>query len=219
MVILITFKLAEIYQLNAQMMVTLAAGIFILPFFLFSATAGQMADKYEKSKLIRHIKMAEIILMALGGTAFALESPWLLMAVLFGMGTQSAFFGPLKYSILPDHLREHELVGGNALIETGTFLAILLGTILGGLLILADGGVWMVTGLVLAMAGTGWWASLYIPSAGPAAPALRINPNFLLESWRMVTHAFDGREVRLAILGISWFWLLGATFLSQFPVY
>ncbi len=217
MVILIIYVLAARSDMNGQVMVTLAAGIFILPFFLFSATAGQLADRYDRARLIRWIKVAEILIMLAGGFAFQLANVTLLMAVLFLMGTQSTFFGPLKYGILPDHLAEEELIGGNALIEAGTFLAILAGTIVGGLMILERHGPATVSVLVLAVAGVGWGASLFIPSTVPASPDLRVSYNAVRETWHIIREAAATRVVWRCILGISWFWLVGATFLSQFP--
>ena len=219
LVVLITYEVALGAGGDAQIMVTAAAGLFILPFFLFSATAGQLADKLEKSRLIRIIKLVEILLMILAVVGFATGSVALLMGVLFCMGTQSTFFGPLKYGILPDHLKAEELIGGNALIEAGTFLAILFGTILSGLLVLSDGGRVTIMALVIVVAIGGYVASRFIPSAGPAAPELNINPNILGETLAILRHAASRREIILSILGISWFWLVGATFLSQFPTY
>ncbi len=217
MVILIIYRAAEVS--SGQLTVTLAAGLFILPFFLFSATAGQLADKFEKSALIRKIKIAEILIMALAVGAFFFQSTSALLLVLFLMGTQSAFFGPLKYSILPDHLEEHELIGGNGLVEAGTFLAILLGTIAGGLLILTSLGIVLVSTALMVLAVAGWAASLAIPKAGPASPDLKLNRNFMAETGAIIRYAAQQRKVFLAILGISWFWLLGATFLAQFPAF
>ncbi len=219
LLILITYGTAQKAGLDARIMVPLAAGIFILPFFLFSATAGQLADKLEKAGLIRIIKFCEILLMALAAVGFFINSVPVLLTVLFFMGAQSAFFGPLKYGILPDHLDDSELLGGNAFIEAGTFLAILLGTILGGLLILTDSGPLLVSVTLVGLAAAGWAGSLFIPSAGPAAPDLRLNPNIVAETWAIVRHAAGRRDVFLCILGISWFWLVGATFLAQFPTY
>lgn len=163
LVILITYTTMDNAGLSPQIMVTLAAGIFILPFFIFSATAGQLADKWDKARLIRHVKFVEIILMGGAAAGFYLDSVILLMMILFLMGAQSAFFGPLKYSILPDQLREDELIGGNALVSAGTFIAILLGTIIGGLLILAEQGGAIVSGITIGIALAGWLSSLFIP--------------------------------------------------------
>ena len=217
LIVMITFGLLQSSDISPQILVTMAAGIFILPFFLFSATAGQIADKFEKSASIRRIKIAEIFIMAIAIAGFYLSNTYFLIAVLFMMGTQSAFFGPLKYGILPSHLKENELIGGNALIEGGTFLAILIGTITGGLLIVADEGITIVSAALLTIALLGWLASRTIPKAKAADPDLKINANIFQETWRMVVRARETRSVFLSIMGISWFWLTGATFLSQFP--
>jgi acyl-[acyl-carrier-protein]-phospholipid O-acyltransferase/long-chain-fatty-acid--[acyl-carrier-protein] ligase len=217
MAILMVYKLAEAGGYDKAVLATAAGGVFILPFFLFSATAGQLADKYDKAMLIRNIKLAEILIMALGVAALFAGQIVPLFVVLFLMGMQSTFFGPLKYSILPVHLNEGELIGANSLIEAGTFLAILAGTIAGGLLILATWGVEVVSVLVLALAAAGYAASLGIPSAPAPSPSLIVNWNVAGESWRMVSKAFSQRFSALTILGISWFWLVGATFLSLFP--
>ena len=178
-----------------------------------------MADKYDKAKLIRIVKMVEIVLMASASIAFFLESVFLLMIVLFLMGTQSAFFGPVKYGILPDQLAEDELIGGNALIETGTFLSILLGTIFGGVLIKVEGGVFIVSAIILAVSALGLAGSWFIPKTIPEAPELKVQFNILTATWDIVQYARKRRDVFLSILGISWFWLFGATFLAQFPTY
>lgn len=232
LVILITYIAAEKAGMDPQILVTLAAGVFILPYFLLSATAGQFADKYEKSCLIRRMKLIEICLMVLAAVAFASQSVWVLMGVLFLMGTQSTFFGPLKYSILPQHLEDNELIGGNAMVSAGTFIAILLGTIVGGLLILAEmhvpfltaatggnigGGVLLVATLTIAVGVIGWLASRSIPEAPASEPELKISWNIPRETWRIVSFAREEEDVFLAIIGISWFWLVGATFLAQFP--
>ncbi len=219
LIILILYKLADGTAINPQILVTMAAGIFILPFFLFSANAGQLADKFEKSRLVRWIKFGEICIM--GGAVFGLHTndTNILLGVLFLMGVQSAYFGPLKYSILPDHLDEDELIGGNALIEAGTFLAILIGTIAGGLLILTTNGVVTISACILGLAVTGWLASFLIPAAPAPAPTLKVNFNIFNETWNVVGLARGNRGVFLSIMGISWFWLVGATFLSQFPAF
>lgn len=219
MVTLIIFRIAADAGFDGQLMVTAAAGVFILPFFLFSATAGQLSDKYDKALLIRLIKLAEIVAMGLGAWGFVTGNAWFLMAVLFLMGAHSTFFGPLKYSILPDHLTQDELIAGNALIEAGTFLAILLGTIAGGLLIMAEGGVAIISAAVLGVAGLGFAASWFVPKAPPADTSLRVSWNLVRETAAIIGHARHNRDVFLSILGISWFWLVGAVFLSQFPAF
>ncbi len=219
LVVLVIFRLAGEAGLNGNVFVSLAAGLFILPFFLFSATAGQLADKVEKTLLIRTIKAAEIAIMGLGAAAFWLGDIYLLVFVLFLMGTHSAFFGPIKYSILPDLLRESELIAGNGLVEAGTFLAILIGTIAGGLLILGTHGIAIVSAGIVAVALAGFAASFGIPRVPAPSPALRINPNFLGETFRILAQSRQRRDLNLSILGISWFWLIGATYLTQFPAF
>jgi len=197
--------------------VNLAAGLFILPYFLFSATAGQIADKLEKSRLVRIIKIAEIVIALFGGIAVYLQNVYAMLAVLFLLGVQSTFFGPLKYSILPQQLAEEELVGGNAQIEMGTFVAILLGTIVGGMVAAqADVGLWL-TAMVVGVAILGYGSSRFIPECPATDPGLKIGWNPARETWRMVSKAADNRSVFLSILGISWFWLLGSAVLAQIP--
>ena len=219
LIIMIAYAAIDSAGLRPEIMVTAAAGIFILPFFLFSATAGQLSDKNNKAKIIQFIKFAEILLMVVASIGFYFGSVPLLLLVLFLMGTQSAFFGPVKYGILPDHLQENELIGGNALIETGTFISILLGTILGGLLILADNGPIIISVLVVSMALIGWISSLSIPPTKAAAPDIAIKYNFFVETFKIIQHIQKDPVTFRAILGISWFWLFGATFLSQFPTF
>jgi 1-acyl-sn-glycerol-3-phosphate acyltransferase len=218
LIILIAFQSAGRSLGDSNTLINLSAGLFILPFFLFSATAGQLADKYEKSRFIRYVKIMEIVIMSLAATAFHLGEVPMLMGLLFLMGTQSTLFGPVKYGILPQHLREEELVGGNGMVEMGTFLAILLGTLTGGVLIgIPDDGVILVSVTVVVLACLGFLSSLGIPLAPAAAPELRINWNPLTETWRNLRFAHSNRTVFLSILGISWFWLLGATYLAQLP--
>ena len=219
LVVLLTFQAAQWTSIAPELLANLAAGIFILPFFLFSATAGQLADKYDKAKLARLSKLLEVAIMGIAIVGFALHSLVWLLAALFLLGLQSTQFGPVKYAILPQHLHEDELVGGNALIEAGTFVAILVGTLAGGLL---AGSVaqpmWIAVG-GLAVAVLGYLYSRGIPAATPPAPELRINWNPLSETWRSIAFARGNRAVFLSILGISWFWLYGAMFLAQFPAY
>ena len=219
LVILITYAAMGKSGLNPQIMVTLAAGIFILPFFLFSATAGQFADKWDKAQLIKRIKFVEILLMIGAATGFYLDSMLLLLCVLFLMGAQSAFFGPLKYGILPDQLEAHELIGGNALVSAGTFIAILLGTIAGGLLILTEQGDNLGSAMVISAALAGWLFSLFIPATRPASPDISVSYALLRETRAIIDQIRQHRTIFRAILGISWFWLFGATFLSQFPTF
>lgn len=219
MMVMITYVLAVEQGLNDTFLLALGTGLFILPFFLFSATAGQVADRYEKSRLIRMIKFAEIVIMGLAAAGILMQNvPWL-MGVLFLMGAQSAVFGPLKYSILPQHLREEELIGGNALIEAGTFAAILVGTMTGGMLIVTESGPQIIAAILVGMAVLGYAASWKIPTAEATAPDLKINTNIAAETIRIVKQAGETRAVLLSILGISWFWFMGAVFVTLFPTY
>ncbi len=217
LVILVTFGIAGLSEGQRLLYVNLAAGLFILPFFLFSATSGQVAEKYEKAALIRQIKLLEIGIALLAAVGFWLQSPGLLLAVLFLLGAQSALFGPVKYAILPQHLKPEELIGGNAWVEAGTFVAILLGTIAGGWLItLPQGGLW-VGAAAIACAVLGWLTARAVPVAPAAAPELVINFNVWEETWRNLGFLRGNRTVFLSILGISWFWFYGAVLLSQLP--
>jgi len=205
---------------NDGLLINLAAGLFILPFFLFSAFAGQVAERYEKSLLLRRIKLAEIGIMLAGAAALFSGSVTAMIGVLFLMGLQSTFFGPIKYSILPQHLRRDELVGGNGLVELGTFLAILLGTIAGTQVITrVPGSVWPVSAVLLLVALAGWFSSRAIPPAPATAPGLALRFNPVAETWRLVRDTARERVVFQSILAISWFWFMGATYLAQFPVY
>ena len=219
MVILITYRLADIAGYDSRILVNVAGGIFILPFFLFSASAGQIADKYERSILIQFVKIAEIVVMSGAVLGFWLENIPLLMIILFLMGAQSAFFGPVKYSILPQHLNKDELIAGNGLIQMGTFLSILTGTIFGGLTVLTARGVRIVSFLVIGIAAAGWYASRYIPKTKPIDPGLKLSANIARDTAKIVGGVVPHKDTFLPILGISWFWLIGATFLSQFPTY
>ena len=220
LIIFVTFQVAGLTHADVNTLINTAAGLFILPFFLFSALAGQIADKIEKSLLIRRIKLAEIGIMLLAGAGFYMQHTGFLIVVLFIMGTQSAFFGPLKFAILPQHLKESELVGGNAFVEMGTFLAILLGTIAGGVLAgFGDVGRGWVTALLILVAVTGWLFSRKIPRARPPAPALKLNLNPVTQTVRMLRYTYDNRVVFRSILGISWFWFYGSLFLAQLPNY
>ncbi len=220
LVILIAFQLTQTGTLRPEVLVNLAGALFILPFFLFSATAGQLADKYDKARVIRAVKLLEIGIAVLGAVALAHRSVTLLLITLFLFGLQSTLFGPVKYSILPRTLKEEELVGGNGLVETGTSIAILAGTIVGGLLIArSDGPDVVVPAVIIAVALAGYAASRFIPSVPSADPALRFGWNPLTETWALIAAARRNRTVFLSILGVSWFWFFGFMLLSQFPAY
>ena len=219
-VILITFEAVRLASVAAPVAVNIAAGLFVLPFFLFSATAGQLADKYDKAAIIRWVKLAEIGIMALAAVGFARGDAVLLIASLFLMGLHSTVFGPVKYSILPQVLAEKELVGGNALIESATFLAILLGTILGGVLVAQKTGASvLLPAVTIGIAAIGYLVSRRVPRVPPPDPNLEINWNPITETARNLRFAYRNRTVFLSLLGVSWFWFFGALFLSQVPAF
>ncbi len=217
MMLLLAFQGAAITTMSSDIVIQLSGALFILPFFLFSATAGQIADKYDKATLIRFVKLFEILIMILAGFGFYYHHLYLLMSALFLMGTHSAVFGPIKYAILPQHLKEEELVGGNGLVEMGTNVAILLGTVLGGILIGRNHGPILVSAVTIGLAVLGYLSSRSIPTAPSSSPQLQINWNIWTETWRNLQFTKQNRTVFLSILGISWFWLFGLVFLSQFP--
>ena len=220
LVIFIAFNVAEKLGRDSSLLVIFAGGVFILPFFLFSATAGQVADKYEKAELIRRIKIAEIVIMLLAAAAFYLSSIEFLLVVLFLMGCQSTAFGPIKYGILPQLLTEAELTGGNGLIQMATYLAILLGTITGGLLVAMPAhGTAYVSITVVLLACLGWLTSRWVPPTQPPDPSLTVRYNIAVETWRVLKFASADAVVLTGIIAISWFWFMGATFLSLVPSY
>ena len=199
--------------------VNLAAGLFILPFFLFSAIAGELADRLDKGRLIRWVKFNEILVMGFAALAFWQASPVLLLSGVFLMGLQSAFFGPVKYSLLPDCLQAEELPAGNALVETGTFLAILLGTLGASLLAAMDGLPGVLMGLVLAVALAGWLISLAIPAIPAANPALKVDVHLLRALAGVMRALWRNRAIHQPVLGISFFWFYGAFVLTQLPAW
>lgn len=217
LVILLAFKLAKA-PAEIGMLITLAAGIFILPFFLFSATAGRIADSYDKTWLIRKIKLAEILIMLLGALAFLTQSLPFLFAVLFLMGLQSAFFGPIKYAILPEHLPSNQLLKGNGWFSASTFIAILLGTVIGGLLVMLEGGETYLSVLILSLAVLGFGFSLFIPPSVQPVSKVGLSWNVFVTTWQEIKFVRQYRQAFFAVLAISWFWFLGASYLSQIPV-
>lgn len=216
MVILLSYKAAS--ESEGGVLVNLAGGLFILPFFIFSPLAGRLSDKYDKDKLIRITKVLEICIMVLGCFGFYLGSNVLLFASLFLLGTQATFFGPVKYSILPQTLKDSELMAGNALVEMGTFLSILAGTLIGGVLG-AKGDVNAISLYVMGFALAGWLVSLKIPKAPASDPNLQISFNFSRDM-KELYHVSQQREgIFNTVMGISWFWYFGATVLAQIPSY
>lgn len=220
LVILITFQGVLIAGMDARILANVAGALFILPFFLFSATAGQLADKYEKALLIRRIKLLEIVLMAFAAFAFLTGRYGILLVVLFLMGWQSTLFGPVKYAYLPQQLSTNELVGGNALVGSGTYLAIILGLIVGGVAVSIDPASRTVLSVCLVgIAIAGYLASRGIPPTSAVDPQLRVNWNPWRETWRIIGFARAERSVFLSVLGISWFWFFGSAVTFQIPSY
>jgi 1-acyl-sn-glycerol-3-phosphate acyltransferase len=218
LVILLAYQTASFTAVSSDTLQNLAQALFVAPFFLFSATAGQIADKFEKSRLITVTVAIELACMALGAAGLAARSLPLLLAALFLGGVQSTLFGPVKYAILPQHLRESELVGGNGLVESGTSIAILAGMILGGWMVTQPG--WGTAGVAvstMAISAAGIALSRFIPQAPPADPALRIDWNPVSATWKNLAFARRNRTVFLSVLGVSWFWFYGSLVVTQFP--
>src|SRR5215467_8039316 len=220
LVIFVAFQAATLTALSSNDLVNIAAAAFIAPFVLFSATAGQIADKFEKSRLIRLIKLFEIGIMIIGAIGFYRRDLVLLFLALALMGVHSTIFGPVKYAILPQSLRPNELIGGNGLVEMGTFVAILLGEIVGGLVIaIKPNGPVLAGATSIVIAVAGYLVSRGIPKTPAVAPTLKINWNPFTETARNLRFAYGNRVVWLSMLGISWFWFYGATYLTQFATF
>ena len=217
LIIFVAFHAARLTTLEPNALVNLAGAVFIAPFVLLSATAGQLADKFEKSRLIRWVKLFEISIMVVGLAGLWRQDLVLMFAALALLGVHSALFGPVKYAILPQHLTPDELVGGNGLVEMGTFVAILLGTIAGGVVVAIDpNGPLLAGALAIAIAVAGYLVSRGIPHTPAVAPDLKISWNPFSETWRNLVVAQESRVVWLSMMGISWFWFYGAIFLAQF---
>jgi len=219
LLILLTYELAEQVHIDIELLITLAAAFFILPFFLFSGLAGELADAMPKHKLVRILKWTELVLMVFAAGGLLIEETYSLMAILFLIGMQAAFFGPTKYAILPQLIKREELLLGNGLVEGGTFLSILLGTLVGGVLILQPGGLYIVAAALVVIALLGLWAAYRVPETEISNPGLKVNYNVFQSTRRMVLHAFHNPNLIVPILGISWFWAIGATYLTQLPVF
>ena len=216
MVIMLAYKSAT--EAEGGLLVNAAAGLFILPFFLFSPIAGRIADKFDKGSIMRTVKISEILIMLIGSAGFYLNSNPILFTALFLMGVHSTFFGPVKYSILPQNLQENELMAGNALVEMGTFLAILLGTLLGGTLA-AHGHPGVISAWIMGIAITGWLFSVFIPKSPAADPTLPLSLNFFSDMRDLMSICRQREGILNAVMGISWFWYFGATILAQLPTF
>lgn len=220
LVVLIIYHLATQLGYNdqtQQLLTTLAAGVLILPFFLFSAMGGQLADKFPKEKVMQGVKIFEIMIAIMG--SLSLFTAWLPLCyfTIFALGTHSAIFAPSKYSILPQHLDQKELIGGNALLNTGTFLAILLGTIVGTVTMGAEAGVYIVSALMFMTAVTGYVSSRRIPHAPPKAANLKFSFNPFKETFAVMKYTLSQpRDITLSMLGKAWFFLVGSMFMAQF---
>ncbi|MFS2018907.1 MFS transporter [Massilia sp. CT11-108] len=220
LLVVLTYDALSWTTLPAALLNNLIPGLFILPYVVFSATAGQIADKVEKGRLARFVKLLEIGIMAIAAIGWLTHNLWLLVAAVVGMGVHSTLFGPVKYAYLPQHLKPEELVGGNGVIEMGTFVGILLGEVMGAILAgHGAAGVHLVAFGTLAVAVLGLAMSWRIPASPAPAPGLRISANFAAESVRNLAFSKKNRTVFLSMLGNSWFWFYGALVLSQFPLY
>jgi acyl-[acyl-carrier-protein]-phospholipid O-acyltransferase / long-chain-fatty-acid--[acyl-carrier-protein] ligase len=217
--IVVTFRLAERAGLEAASLVMIAGGLFIAPFFLFSGASGTLADRIDKAAIAQWVKVAEIGIMAMGSWGFLVQSVPVLLVTLFCLGVHSTVFGPVKYALLPQHLADDELVAGNALIEAGTFLAILLGTIAGSSTVLMDHGAIVIAGLGPACAVVGWLTARRIPAAPPASGLETPRPRLLQDSLAVLGHVTHRPALFLPILAVSWFWLFGATVVAGLPVF
>ncbi|TCB34913.1 MFS transporter [Acinetobacter sp. ANC 4910] len=218
LLLVITYGWINQQSASVSTLNNLAALLFILPYFIFSATAGQIADKYERARLVRGIKILEIIIMLIGSAGFLLGHLWLLLLALFLMGTHSTFFGPIKYAILPEILKPNELMSGNALFQSGTSMAILIGMILGGAVISAsDGNLLWISLTIVTIAILGYFSSRFILRQNVTTPDLKIDWNFFRTSFQTLKYAKSIPLIYLVLLGNSWYWFYGATYLTQIP--
>ncbi len=219
LMLLMAFGAASKLPFDTNLLMNLAAGLFILPFLLFSGAAGRIADAYDMDLIIRAAKAAEIFIMSSAALAFYFEAYGMLIFILFLMGTQSAFFGPVKYAILPRNLAKEELVGGNALIEMGTFVAILLGTIIGGILVGLEKATFWVSVSVITFAVLGYFSSRFVLPISASNPDLKVSWNIFSQTWTTFKVSHKHHDVFLSMMAISWFWFMGASYLTQIPNY
>ncbi|CBW25988.1 putative membrane protein [Halobacteriovorax marinus SJ] len=217
LVIIIAYKSVSLMGLNSHALVAMAGGIFILPFFLFSATAGQLSDKLSKSTLVKYTKVTEFIIMLVAGLGFLTDNFYILMVTLFLMGTQSSFFGPLKYGIIPQLLNRDELVAGNAVVGGGTFLAILLGTIVGGVAVSSNSSSIVIAVGIVIVSILGFISSLFIKKVEPVDPSVKPDFTFFKPTLDIIKITMRDKKIFHTCMGISWFWFLGAAILSILP--
>ena len=220
LIILITFQAMSLGSFKSEQLIALASGIFIFPFFLFSGWAGQIADRYEKSKLITYIKILEIFIMFLAAIGFTTRNLLLLLLSLFLMGLQSTLFSPLKYSYMPRQVSADKLIEANALLQSSTFLAILLGTIFGGITIaIPKSGISYVNIAIISLAIIGSLFSLLIPKVFSLEPNLKFKYNPLSSTWSLISYICSKKNILGSILGLGWFWFYGAALLILIPSY
>lgn len=218
LLLVITYGWIHHQSANISTLNNLAALLFILPYFIFSATAGQIADKYERSFLVRNIKILEIIIMLIASAGFLLGNLWILLFALFLMGTHSTFFGPIKYAILPEILKPNELMSGNALFQSGTSIAILIGMILGGAVIsLSQGNMIWICLTIVSIAVVGYLSSRFVLKQSTSNEDLDIDWNFFRTSFQTIRYAKSLPLIFIVLLGNSWYWFYGATYLTQIP--
>lgn len=216
LLLMVTYSQIDSLPMSADLFVNLAAGLFILPFFLFSAHAGAIADNMDKTKLIRRLKLIELVIMSCAATAIMTQSAILMLVLLFMTGTQSAYFGPVKYALLPQALKSDELVKGNAWVEMGTFLSILIGTLSAGLLLAIPNGMLIASCIVITLSLLGFLSSVNIPSL-PSKKSDKVKFEPVTGLKKTLKLAQKQRGIWMSILAISWFWFMGATYLTQFP--
>ncbi|MGI4775976.1 MAG: MFS transporter, partial [Janthinobacterium lividum] len=214
LIILVTFKLANILGTSSQFLVLLANALFILPFVLFASLAGQIADKYEKSLLVKIIKISEIAIVLFAAYGFLCNNLIILFSCVALMGVHSTFFGPIKYSVLPDHLKKQELLGANGFVEAGTFISILIGTIIGGFHN-SNSNIVIFSSILISFIGA--ISSFFLPKSISASQGVKINFNIYRETASIIRYSYSKKQIYLSILGISWFWFIGAAILAQIP--
>ena len=219
LIILITYRLAADDGQRAAFLISLASAAFIVPFFLFSGLAGNIADKISKSRWVRLLKLVELGLYIVAGIALHTEHVWFMLGALFLLGALSSFFGPVKYAILPELLAREEILPATGMVEGGTYVSILVGTLLGALLVLHPNGYWIVSATMLAIGVAGVLAAWRVPHTVPAQPNLVLRWNIVASIWDMLKVAWRNPTILAAIFGISWFWSIGATYLTQLPVF
>ncbi len=221
LVTVITFDALHWTTINAGLLNNLIAGLFILPFLLLSATAGQIADKFDKTTVMRVVKLMEILIMAVAAIGWYTHSLWLLVAAVVGMGVHSTLFGPVKHAYLPQHLQQNELIGGNGMVQMGTFVGILTGQLSGAAMVAFSNtsDFHLIAGAAMAVAVMGWLFTLAVPSSAAADPTLVVAHNPFAEMTRNLRFSARNREVFIAMLANSWFWFYGAMLLAQFPVF